>query len=482
MFIFATRNQSMWRLRVTSRSDQELGSPLATCVLTLIALLAPFRIQAQCQPADPAQAKPSQTPTASSGTPQFYDEPRFTVAGVADTTNLGGHGSDTVVRTKEALAKDTVSLSKPTSSDLSAASSGAEEKTLRDAVGHDPASFEANHQLGKLLADNGKTRDAILYLEHAAQLNPSDYDNAYELAVAYANAGKYDDSRTRARALIARQDRAEMHHLLGDVEEKAGNPLEAVREYQRAAEMNPSESHLFDWGAELLAHRAADPAIEVFAKGNRLFPRSVRMLVALGVSWYARGSYGQSVRCLFDASDLNPSDPTPYLFLGKMQNAEIVQPEGFVERLGRFARLQPENALANYYYAVALWKTRKGSDSTTPAQVESLLNKALFLDPKHGGAYLLLGILYSDRGDFPKAIAAYQQAIEADPQMEEPHYRLAQIYRRVGEKARAQQELQLYEQLQKKKAEQSERERHEIQQFVFALRDGATAAPQPQKP
>jgi tetratricopeptide (TPR) repeat protein len=482
MFIFATRSQSMWRLRVTSRSDQDLEIPLATCVLTLIALLAPFRIQAQCQPADPAQAKPSQTHTVSSGTPQFSDEPQFTVAGVADTTNLGGHGSDTVVRTKEALAKDTVSLSKQTARDLSAGSFGATDKHLREAVGRNPGSFDANHQLGKFLADNGKARDAIPYLEHAAQLNPGDYDNAYELTVAYANAGKYDDSRTHARALLARQDRAELHHLLGDVEERAGNPLEAVHEYQRAAEMNPSESHLFDWGAELLAHRAADPAIEVFAKGNRLFPRSVRMLVALGVSWYARGFYSQSVACLFDASDLNPADPTPYLFLGKMQNAEIFQPKGLVERLGRFATLQPENALANYYYATALWKTRKGSgDASTPAQVESLLNKAVLLDPKLGGGYLLLGILYSDRGDFPKAIAAYQKAIKADPQMEEPHYRLAQVYRRRGEKAKAQQELQLYEQLQKKKAVQAERERHEIQQFVFALRDGNQVAPQPQK-
>jgi tetratricopeptide (TPR) repeat protein len=449
----------------------------------LIALLAPFRIQAQCQPANPAQGKPSATQPASSGTPQFYDEPQFTVAGVADTTNLGGHGSDTVVRTKEALAKDTVSLSKQAHRDPSAASSEATEKSLRETVGRDPASFDANHQLGKLLADNGKARDAILYLEHASQLNPGDYDNAYQLAVAYANAGKYDDSRTRTRALLLREDRADLHHLLGYVEERTGNPLEAVREYQRAAEMNPSEPYLFDWGAELLAHRAAEPAIEVFAKGNRLFPRSVHMLVALGVSWYARGSYGQSVQCLFDASDLDPSDPTPYLFLGKMQNAEIVQPQGFVERLGRFARLQPENATANYYYAVALWKTRKGvEDTTTSVQVESLLNKAVLLDPKLGDAYLLLGILNSDRRDSPKAIVNYQQAIKADPQKEEPHYRLAQIYRRAAEKEKAQRELQIYEQLQKKKVEETERERHEIQQFVFSLRDGAKAASQPQKP
>jgi Tfp pilus assembly protein PilF len=180
---------------------------------------------------------------------------------------------------------------------------------------------------------------------------------------------------------------------------------------------------------------------------------------------------------------LNPGDPTPYLFMGKMQDAEIVSREGFVERLGRFVRLQPENALANYYSGSALWKARKRSeDTTTPAQVEALLKRAILLDPKLGDAHLLLGVLYSDQGDSPKAIAAYQRAVKADPEGEEAHYRLAQIYRRVGEKTKAQQELRLYEQLQKKSAQQVERERHEIQQFVFALRDGNSVAPPPQKP
>ena len=36
---------------------------------------------------------------------------QFTVAGVTDGTNLGGHGSNTIVRTKESLAKDIASLS-----------------------------------------------------------------------------------------------------------------------------------------------------------------------------------------------------------------------------------------------------------------------------------------------------------------------------------------------------------------------------------
>jgi tetratricopeptide (TPR) repeat protein len=140
--------------------------------------------------------------------------------------------------------------------------------------------------------------------------------------------------------------------LLGDIEEKSGNPS-AVRQYQRAAELDPSEPYFFDWGSELLLHRAVEPAIEVFNKGNRSFPRSARMLVALGVAWYSNGSYDQAAQRLCEASDLNPGDPKAYLFLGKIQSVETMQSECSTERLARFMRLQPENALA-YYYAVNL--------------------------------------------------------------------------------------------------------------------------------
>ena len=238
-----------------------------------------------------------------------------------------------------------------------------------------------------------------------------------------------------ARDDLSIHDQAEAHYLLGDIEETLNNSLESVRQYQRAAEIEPSESHLFDWGAELLAHRAAEPAIEVFAKGNRLFPGS------LGCWSHSvwRGTRAvqpiERFSVYTQASDLNPNDATPYLFLGKMQNAETIQSREFVEHLARFAQLQPENALANYYYAVALSKQAAlAPDSPALAQAQSLLEKAVRLDSKLGPAYVQLGNLYSDRSDFSKAITAYQQAAAASPQMQEPHYRLAQAYRRIGEK------------------------------------------------
>src|SRR5580700_2417831 len=134
----------------------------------------------------------------------YSDEPSFIVAGVTDPISRGGHGSDTVLRSAEELAKATASLS-----------------------GEPPS-------------------------------------------------------------LVAEKD-----------------ALQAVRRYQRAAELDPSEPNLFNWGTELLVHKAAEPAAEVFAKGHRLFPHSLRLLLGLAAAWYAHGDYTQAAEHFFAACDLN---------------------------------------------------------------------------------------------------------------------------------------------------------------------------------
>jgi len=412
----------------------------------------------------------SKVDSTSPSTPQFFDQPQFTVAGVTDTTNLGGHGSDTIVRTRDTIAKETVGLGKPPAK--ASAEAIAREKSLRESVERHPTDFDANHQLGQLLLDSGRASEAIAYFERAGVTKPSDYGNAYDLALAHAGSGDYERARDQARSLLAIHDQAELHHLLGDVEEKLGDSLEAVRQYQRATELDPSEAYLFDWGAELLLHHAPEPAQEVFTDGHRRFPRSTRLLIGVGAAWFARGSYDQAVRRICEASDLNPNDPVPYIFLGKMQGAETTPSAEVVEKLRRFVTLQPQNAEANYYYAVGLRKTRKISlDKGRRSQVEALLNHAVHLDPKYTSAHLQLGILHSDEGNYAGAIAEYQQAIQLDPQLEEAHYRLAQTYRQNGDIEKAKEEVRLYEQLARESNQKLDRERHEIKQFVYTLRD-----------
>ena len=254
--------------------------------------------------------------------------------------------------------------------------------------------------------------------------------------------------------------------------EKLGDSLEAVHHYQRAAELDPTESRLFDWGAELLLHHAPEPAEEVFSKGTQKFPQSSRMLLGLGAASFARGNTDQAIQRICRGSDLNPSDAAPYLFLGKIEQSEIVPPEELLTKLARFVKLQPRNADANYYYAFGLWKQRnRFPKPDTVAQVESLLETALQINPRHALAELQLGIVHSDQAADTEAISDYQKAIQIDPKLEEAHYRLAQVYRQIGESDKAKEELRIYTQLTKESAQQQDRERHEIKQFVYTLRD-----------
>ena len=101
----------MGRFRLTAHRSRYPDLSIVISVLAVIALFATALAQGQCQPIDDsAKPQPSAAQHSSSAQPEFFDEPQFTVAGVTDVTNLGGHGSNTVLRTKEALAKDVASL------------------------------------------------------------------------------------------------------------------------------------------------------------------------------------------------------------------------------------------------------------------------------------------------------------------------------------------------------------------------------------
>ena len=415
-----------------------------------------------------------ENPGAAQSSPmEFDDKPNFTVAGVTDYTAAGGHGADTSLRTSESLARETLALKGEDRESMSTADRDAEGK-LRAALVRTPGSFEANHQLGKFYLSSRQFAEAIPLLEAASRINPADFATGYDLASAYAAHGDSRKARQQVGQMLASANRGELHRLLGEIQERAGDSLQAVREYEEAAHLDPSEQNYFEWGAELLLHRAVLPAIEVFTKGSEAHSNSERMLAGLGAALYASGRYEAAATRLCAASDMKPEDELPYLFLGKMEKAAQAPLPCGEEKLARFVREQPGSALANYYYAVALWKRNKTAPrSDGMRHAEELLTNAVTIDPKCGEAYLQLGTLYATRGETPQAIRAYQKAIEASPQLGEAHYRLGQAYKRNGDATKAQQELRAYEQVEKTQTAEVERQRRDLQQFLVVLKDAS---------
>jgi tetratricopeptide (TPR) repeat protein len=431
-----------------------------------------------------ASAEPTHSLPSSSARPmEFEDKPNFTVAGITDWTAVGGHGADTNLRTSEALAKETLALKSDAVAETPAgprprAVSDEAEGKLKAALLHEPRSFEANHQLGEYYLLSGRHREAIPPLEAASQINPGSYPNRYDLALAYKADNDFARAREQVRSMLAKEDKAELHRLLGDLDEQSGDSLGAVREFEKAVNLDPAEENYFRWGTELLLHRAIQPAAEVFADGAKAHPRSERMLAGLGAALYAGGSYDQAALQLCAASNINPADSGPYIFLGQMDRAAPVPLPCVEQKLEKLVHDQPQNALANYYYAIAIWKRQhEPADQRALRQVESFLEKAVTIDPKLDEAYLQLGIFYAAQGNFEKAISAYQKALAINSHLGEAHYRLAVAYQRSGEESKAQQQFKLHDDAEKTEAAAVERQRHEIRQFLIVLKDQPQAAP-----
>src|SRR6266436_6192285 len=203
-------------------------------------------------------------------------------------------------------------------------------------------------------------------------------------ALRYLQTGEPARAAELVRSLLPRRDTADMRKLLGDAEEAAGNLLEAAEQFQKAAHMDPTEEHLFDWGNNLLHLRAYPPASQVLADEVK-------------------------------------------------------------RRLALLVRTHPENALGHFHYAMSLWKGR--ADPSAPVdlgQVERLLKRSAALDPKLAQARFRLGALYLDQGRYAEAAKELRQAIRLQPDLAEARYRLAQVYLRSGEKALAEQELEAF--------------------------------------
>ncbi|MCI0660036.1 MAG: tetratricopeptide repeat protein [Acidobacteria bacterium] len=322
------------------------------------------------------------------------------------------------------------------------------ERTLKDELRRDPESFDANHHLGEFYIKQGKLAAAIPYLEKAQQINPTHYTNSHDLALAYFQAEKFAHARAQIQNILKWKETAELHSLLGDVEAKAGNLVAAAEEFQRAARMDESEQNLLDLGNSLIKINAFDAAIQIFSYSLGKYPGSAKLRVGMGITRYSRGEYSDAVKLLCEAADLDPADPRPYLFLGEMYGVSPEMANEITRRMTQFVKHHPENAMAHYYYAVNLWKGQRDAGRAVDLnRIETMLRRAIALDPKLSAAHFELGVLYSEQEKYGDAINALRRTVSLQFDHAKAHYRLAQLYQRTGQKSLAARELEIHKKL-----------------------------------
>lgn len=346
------------------------------------------------------------------------------------------------------------------------------ELQFKRVVQLEPHSYDANHNLGEFYIQSGKIGSAIPFLKRAQEINPEAYNNGYDLALALDQTGQFEDARQQLRKLISLHNSAELHSLLGEVEEKSRNYVSSAEQYEQAARLEPNEQNIFNWGAELLLHQTFEPAIEVFKTGMQHFPRSALLQNGLGTAYYGAGQMDDAVRAFFRASDLTPENPLPLIFMGKTcDEASPPLAAQARSRLQSFVSRGTQNAEINYYLAICLWRSNQiESDDGTRVQIASLLKRASTLDPNFADAYFQLGNLYAEEHEYKEAIEQYDHAMKINGNSANIHYRLGQALARTGNGARAQEEFAIFDRLRKSELDATNKEQSQIQQFVYTMR------------
>ena len=318
-------------------------------------------------------------------------------------------------------------------------------------------------QLAELLVGEGAYGLAINEFEFLHKAHPDSPDLSYNLALAYHRAGREDEASALVKSLLTRNESADLESLLGEVEQGRGDRGRSLAAFRRAADLEPTnEDYRFDYAQALVRDWNLNEAFQVFAQACKEFPKSARMWLGLGATYYLVGKYQAAVETLLHAAEVAPDRPEAYYFLGRAYDAAGLLQDSIAQEFGRYLDTGPRDPWAEYFYGRILALRTKQPQDTAEAQRH--LEKAIALDSSLAEAHVELGSILEMRGHFAAARRELEHAVRLDPRSSAAFYKLAQLYRRLGEWEKARRAAETFQRLKAKEPEN--RDREQIQGFL----------------
>jgi tetratricopeptide (TPR) repeat protein len=244
-----------------------------------------------------------------------------------------------------------------------------------------PMDAAANGKLGMMLHAHNLFDEAEICYRRARTLDPQSFSWAYYLALVQLGRGNTEvAAETLREALSLKPDYLPAQIRLGECLRVSANFEEAGKIYEAALLRDPNNAHaLYGLGRVFAARNDLARATQLFQKACEIFPD-------FGPAHYAL--------------------------------AQAYQRQGKVE------------------LAEAERKLYKKNESAFPQLADPLLDevRALYRDYTD---YMMTGELFGGKGRLEEAAAAYEGALEINPQLPEAHARLIYIYGRLGQTAKA---------------------------------------------
>jgi Flp pilus assembly protein TadD len=274
-------------------------------------------------------------------------------------------------------------------------------KVLKQAMEEAPDQPDAYFNLGLILLEQGKRKEAEASLERAGALYRGDAKIFYMPA-------------TQQACREARQ--------ILDQGQQATKPDEPSRQrssfYRQMGEAFEQRFH-YTSAAELL-HIAWE-----------LDPNNAETVLSFGISCFNLDDLFASLTLFRRAVELQPHSDQAYYFLGGSY-ANLGRDSEAIEAYRQAIRLDPKNP--SYHHRLGKLYGRNGHTAEALASYEA----ALALSPDDAATHSALGKLYLRLGKDEQAVSELHEAIRLNPNLAEPYYYFIQYYTRNGQADEAQ--------------------------------------------
>lgn len=303
---------------------------------------------------------------------------------------------------------------------------------FRKATELDPKLAEAFMALGQAYIEKKDYAAAVAPLTRALELNPN-------LADAHRLLGYALLARGYASEAIPHLQRAQDKGALGIAYLEAGQLFEAISNLEAALAQQPDDPDTLYYlgrASGLLSKQAIDTLMASY-------PDSARAHQAMAENYLVLRRLPEAEKEYREALRLRPVTPELHLELGQVYARASQWPKA-EEEFRAEIKLQPGSAEAAYRLGAALLEEGKVHE----ARAE--LERADHLKPGMPETLYSLGKATMLDGDAVSAEKAWTQVIEIEGQSSlaaQAHFGLANLYRKQGHAAKAQQEMQEYEKL-----------------------------------
>jgi tetratricopeptide (TPR) repeat protein len=299
---------------------------------------------------------------------------------------------------------------------------------------------------------------------------------------------------------------------LGLVLSKQGKYQQAVSAYRKAMALNPKLPGIqLNWGLAEFKQEHFEAAVAPLSAALAADPQNVQLLTLLGLSCYGAKRFAEAAKYLELPAKSDPKNIELHRVLAqsclsaKQYSCALAEFRQILEHdpdssaahmlsgealdgLGRTAEAIPEFEAAaqaaprepnvNFGLGYLYWKQHKYDEAKAAFETElsidsahaqalaylgdielkrnepekalPLLTKATQLRDDIRIAYVDIGAILFDQKKYPEALAALQCAEKLDPAQPDAHYRLARLYRAMGNSAAAEREFAKVSELQEK--------------------------------